>query len=200
MTTNKPTTYWAPSTALSKLESRHNNAAVILTDTPGEFNDVALVRLADYEALQAAHEEELFCVRQDRDGHFGELMRALEQVDVMKAECERLRKLHQDAYQRGFHEGSMGLREAYDAIQEVKRQDAWGNAQLTEALLAAEDRAERVEIENAALTAENERLHKAIRRLCNIYVVDDYYSGDLREERLNQAIDAAMQEDDHDNQ
>jgi|SRR5690554_1360673 len=133
MTTNKPTTYWAPSTALAKLESRHNNAPCILTDRPAEFNDVALVRLADYEALQAAHEEELFQVRQDRDAHFGELMRSLAQVDAMKAECEKL--------------------------------------------------------------------HKAIRRLCNIYVVDDYYSGDLREERLNQAvdraIDKAMQEDNH---
>ena len=98
MTTNKPTTYWAPSTALHKLESRHNNAPCILTDGPAEFNDVALVRLADYEALQA--------------------------------ECENLRT--------------------------------------------------------------------AIRRLCNIYIVDDYYSGALREEMLDQAveraIDKAMQE------
>src|SRR5690554_4839041 len=80
MTTNKPTTYWAPSTALHKLESRHNNAPCILTDTPAEFNDVALIRLSDYEALKAAHEEELFCVRQDRDAHFGEMMRAIRQV------------------------------------------------------------------------------------------------------------------------
>ncbi len=78
--------------------------------------------------------------------------------EALQAENERLRKLHQDAYQRGHQSGSRGLREAYDAIQEVKRQDAWGNAQLTEALLAAEERAERVEFENAALTAENERL------------------------------------------
>ena len=45
----------------------------------------------DYEALKAAHEEELFCVRQNRDTHFGALMQALEQVDAMKAECEKLR-------------------------------------------------------------------------------------------------------------
>ena len=124
MTTNKPTTYWAPSTALHRLESRHNNAPCILTDGPAEFNDVALVRLADYEALQAAHEEELFQVRQDRDAHFGELMRALEQVDALQAECEKLRA--------------------------------------------------------------------ALRRLCNIYVVDDYYSGDLREEMLGQAVERAI--------
>jgi len=47
---------------------------------------------SDYEALKAAHEEEIFCVRQDRDAHFGALMRALEQVDALQAECERLRK------------------------------------------------------------------------------------------------------------
>lgn len=82
---------------------------------------------AEFADALAAHEEELFRVRQDRDAHLGEMMRALEQVDAMKAECETL--------------------------------------------------------------------HKAIRRLCNIYVVDDYYSGDLREERLNQAITAAMEGD-----
>lgn len=48
---------WAPSTALHKLASRHNNAPCILTDTPAEFNDVALVRLSDYEALQAECEK-----------------------------------------------------------------------------------------------------------------------------------------------
>ena len=58
MTTNKPPiAAWAPSTALHKLESRHNNAPCILTDGPAEFNDVALVRLADYEALQAECEK-----------------------------------------------------------------------------------------------------------------------------------------------
>ena len=49
------------------------------------------------------------------------------------------------------------------------------------------------------LQAECEKLRKAIRRLCNIYVVDDYYSGDLREELLDRAversIDKAMQEE-----
>lgn len=54
MTTNKPPiAAWAPSTALHKLASRHNNAPCILTDCPAEFNDVAMVRLSDYEALQA---------------------------------------------------------------------------------------------------------------------------------------------------
>lgn len=106
MTTNNPTTYWAPSTALAKLESRHNNAPCILTDTPAEFNDVALVRLADYQRLQADHER-------------------------LQAECDLLRS--------------------------------------------------------------------AIRRLCNIYVIDDYYMGEQREDMLDRAversIDAALQEE-----
>src|SRR5690554_3509145 len=58
MATNKPTiAAWAPSTALAKLESRHNNAPCVLTDGPAEFNDVALVRLSDYEALKAECEK-----------------------------------------------------------------------------------------------------------------------------------------------
>ena len=72
-------------------------------------------------------------------------------------EIERLRKMHQDAYQRGLQAGSKGLREMYDAVQTVKRQDAWGNAQLTEALMEAEERAERAEAENKQLRAEVER-------------------------------------------
>lgn len=51
--------------------------------------------------------------------------------------------------------------------------------------------------ERDALQNECALLCAAIRRLCNIYVVDDYYMGQLREERLesavNRAIDAAMQ-------
>lgn len=49
------------------------------------------VRLSDYEALQDAYEGELFTVRQTRDSHFGEMMRAFEQVDALQAECEKLR-------------------------------------------------------------------------------------------------------------
>src|SRR5690606_9516447 len=68
--------------------------------------------------------------------------------DCAVREIERLRKVHQDAYQRGLQAGSRGLREMYDTIQAVKRQDAWGNTRLTEALMAAEERAERAEAEN----------------------------------------------------
>lgn len=77
---------------------------------------------------------------------------------ALQAEIERLRKMHQDAYQRGLQAGSMGLREMYDNIQAVKRQDAWDNTRLTEALMAAEERAERAE-------AENERLRDVLLRI-----------------------------------
>lgn len=74
MTANNPTTYWSPSTALHKLESRHNNAPCILTDGPAEFNDVALVRLADHQRLQADHE------------------RLQAECERLQAECEKLRR------------------------------------------------------------------------------------------------------------
>lgn len=35
-------------------------------------------------------------------------------------------------------------------------------------------------------------LRAAIRRLCNIYVVDDYYDGQMREERLDEAVNRAI--------
>lgn len=43
-----------------------------------------------------------------------------------------------------------------------------------------------------ALQAECELLRAAIRRLCNIYVVDDYHEGQLREERLEAAVNRAI--------
>ena len=43
-----------------------------------------------------------------------------------------------------------------------------------------------------ALQAECDQLRAAIRRLCDIYVVDDYYMGALREERLVKAVERAI--------
>jgi len=79
-------------------------------------------------------------------------------------EIERLRKMHQDAYQRGLQAGSRGLREMYDAIQEVKHQDAWDNTRLTEALMAAEEQAERVEAENKRLLEERDAILEALEK------------------------------------
>lgn len=41
---------------------------------------------------------------------------------------------------------------------------------------------------------EFDQLRAAIRRLCNIYVVDDYYMGQLREERLEAAVNRAIEQ------
>lgn len=61
---------------------------------------------------------------------------------------------------------------------------------------ASPDRVLELLDENEALQDEYGLLRAAIRRLCNIYVVDDYYEGQLREESLDaavsQAIDAAL--------
>lgn len=119
-TNNPPIAAWAPGTALAKLASRHNNAPCVLTDGPAEFNDVALVRLSDYEALQA-----------DRDQQYDMKVKAREQRDAVTAKLK-------------------------------------------------------------ALQAECAQLRAAIRRLCNIYVVDDYYMGQLREERLDAAVNRAI--------
>lgn len=69
-------------------------------------------------------------------------------------EIKRLREMLQRAFQRGYQSGARGLREMYDAVQAVKRQDAWGNTRLTEALIEAEERAERAEAENKRLREE----------------------------------------------
>ncbi|MCY1419320.1 hypothetical protein D9M71_349060 [compost metagenome] len=38
---------WAPSAVIEKLRTRHNNAPCVLTDRPGEFNDVPLYALSE---------------------------------------------------------------------------------------------------------------------------------------------------------
>lgn len=103
-------------------------------------------------------------------------------------EIERLRKMSQDAYQRGLQAGSRGLREVYDAVQKVKSQDAWDNTRLTEALMEAEERAERAE-------AENKRLRCIISDLkdwdCDVSGGFLSIPLDLRR-RMQEAIDAAL--------
>ena len=88
-------------------------------------------------------------------------------------EIERLREMLQRAFQRGYQSGQRGLREMYDAVQAVKRQDAWGNTQLTEALLAAEDRAEKAEAERSALLAERDALRVALEDELNWHEAQD---------------------------
>lgn len=101
-TNNPPIAAWAPSTALAKLASRRNNSPCVLTDGPAEFNDVALIRLSDYEALQAECEElgkelaetELRALKFiHRCNAHVELYQELRgERDHLQTECEKLRK------------------------------------------------------------------------------------------------------------
>lgn len=46
----------------------------------------------------------------------------------------------------------------------------------------------------SSVMTESKLLRAAIRRLCNIYVVDDYYMGQLREERLEAAVNRSIEQ------
>lgn len=56
----------------------------------------------------------------------------------LEAENARLRAWQQSAWQRGHAVGLNGLNEALRQMEAHKKSDAWGNTQLTEALLKAE--------------------------------------------------------------
>lgn len=105
-TNNPPIAAWAPGTALAKLASRHNNAPCVLTDGPAEFNDVALIRLSDYERLQAECEELKRALAESRAndltamGYLNQIRGLVGAADLpdmvrrcekLRAECERLR-------------------------------------------------------------------------------------------------------------
>jgi hypothetical protein len=57
----------------------------------------------------------------------------------LEAENARLRAWQQSAWQRGHAVGLNGLNEALRQMEAHKKSDAWGNTQLTEALLRAEE-------------------------------------------------------------
>jgi len=136
---------------------------------------------AEVERLSSYYKNGIDCFATPCEEHSGErappfdeffekygglcLICVVDNNEALQAENERLRKMHQDAYQRGLQAGSRGLREMYDAIQTVKHQDAWDNARLTEALMAAEERAERAE-------AENKRLRDAFENLASLRASD----------------------------
>lgn len=123
MTTNKPEVVaWIKETWRSATESRP-----VVHDWEGNGSVVSpLVRLSDYEALQAECKEEIYRALQYRDAHFEALLQALEQVDAMKAECEKLRALllqsapiiHAHAGASHMLEGFKRKRNKWDALVE----------------------------------------------------------------------------------
>jgi hypothetical protein len=72
----------------------------------------------------------------------------------LHAEVSRLQAWHQTAWQRGHAVGLSGLNEALRQMEDHKKSDAWGNTQLTEALMRAEEqRDELLEALKLALSA-----------------------------------------------
>jgi len=219
MTTNKPPiAAWAPSTALRKLESRHNNAPCILTDGPGEFNDIPLVRLADYQRLQADHER----LQAECEYYKAALLEATARSvsDIWKrvSTDKKLDQylsvgIAQIEEERDRYKAECGkLRQEVEALQGIQPEMPpmppngkglprygvrWNGP--TQPLSVPKDDGFWTPWHLAQ--AECEKLRAAVHRLCNMYEVDDYYEGRLREERLedavNWAIDAATQEAAH---
>ena len=62
-----------------------------------------------------------------------------EEMQRLQAENKRLREWHATAWNRGHAVGLNGLNTALRQMEEHRKSDAWGNTQLTEALLLAEE-------------------------------------------------------------
>ena len=62
-----------------------------------------------------------------------------EEMQRLRAENNRLREWHATAWNRGHAVGLNGLNTALRQMEEHRKSDAWGNTQLTEALLLAEE-------------------------------------------------------------
>ncbi len=73
----------------------------------------------------------------------------------LHAEVSRLQAWHQTAWQRGHAVGLNGLREALRQMEDHKKSDAWGNTQLTEALMRAEE--------------QRDELLEALRNIVNLW-------------------------------
>lgn len=66
-------------------------------------------------------------------------IKAATELRRLHAEVSRLQAWHQTAWQRGHAVGLNGLSEALRQMEDHKKSDAWGNTQLTEALMRAEE-------------------------------------------------------------
>jgi hypothetical protein len=79
---------------------------------------------------------------------------AADELRRLHAEVSRLQAWHQTAWQRGHAVGLNGLNQALRQMEDHKKSDAWGNTQLTEALMRAEEqRDELLEALKLALSA-----------------------------------------------
>lgn len=78
-------------------------------------------------------------VREHRGTLADEITRLHAEVAKLQAENRRLREWHATAWNRGHAVGLNGLNTALRQMEEHRKSDAWGNTQLTEALLLAEE-------------------------------------------------------------
>lgn len=95
-------------------------------------------------------------------------IKPLSEIEALRAEVARLteraekaeralalvQRHHATAWNRGHTAGMAAQADTARRALEAVKADAWGNTQLTEALMAAEARAERAEAEAAALRAD----------------------------------------------
>jgi hypothetical protein len=88
----------------------------------------------------------------------------------LEAENARLRAWQQSAWQRGHAVGLNGLNEALRQMEEHRKSDAWGNTQLTEALLRAEEQRDEL------LEALKECLPYVGQTLANTGSMDAYHT------------------------
>lgn len=94
----------------------------------------------------------------------------------LHAEVSRLQAWHQTAWQRGHAVGLNGLNEALRQMEDHKKSDAWGNTQLTEALLRAEE--------------QRDELREALRAMLEVWEEDPAY-GATHADKARAAISKA---------
>lgn len=94
------------------------------------------------------------------------------QIEALQAECEKLLKHLQS------------LIDQTTPLEPEPGNPRWSRRIHLDEVIAERDQ----------LRAECELLRAAIRRLCNIYVVDDYYDGQMREDRLDEAVSRAIEQ------
>jgi hypothetical protein len=82
-------------------------------------------------------------------------IKAATELRRLHAEVSRLQAWHQTAWQRGHAVGLSGLNEALRQMEDHKKSDAWGNTQLTEALMRAEE--------------QRDELLEALRNIVNLW-------------------------------
>lgn len=104
-----------------------------------------------------------------------------------------LREIANNTLDTGFNDQ---LLEAADYINSLEQRLAAANARIDELETkeALYDEHSDAVKKCLALNKQLAATEKALRWACNVYIVDDYYTGDLRKERLERSVRYAMKE------